>query len=306
MDSAVLTLALVAGAVAALNPCGFALLPAYLSLLVASPAGEVDGRTQLAAIGRAARFTAGMTTGFVVVFGTFGLAIAPLAISIEQYLPVVTLVVGAALVGAGVWLLAGRTIAAPRLLHRGRAPGASWSSQVGYGVAFALASLSCTVAPFLAVSAGAVRSGGVLGLLGTYVAYALGMGAVVGVAALGAATASSRLIGRARRVGPFLARGSGALLVLAGAYVAWYGWYELRVLAGDTAGDPVVDAATGVQAALARGVAATGWGTLVALALGLAVTATVAAVVRRRRPTPAASGQTAPAEPAGRDAAVPS
>ena len=38
MDPAVLTLALVAGAVAAFNPCGFALLPAYLSLLVASPA----------------------------------------------------------------------------------------------------------------------------------------------------------------------------------------------------------------------------------------------------------------------------
>jgi cytochrome c-type biogenesis protein len=296
VDLAVLTLALVAGAVAAFNPCGFALLPAYLSLLVAAP-GEAGAGTQLAAVGRAARFTAGMTTGFVAVFGVFGLVVTPLALSVERYLPVVTLVVGAALLGAGGWLLAGRSLPAPRLLRKGRAPGTPWTSQVGYGVAFALASLSCTVAPFLAVTAGAVRAGGTPALLATYLAYAVGMGAVVGVLSLAAATASSGLTARMRRTAPYVARASGALLVLAGAYVAWYGWFELRVLAGSATGDPVVDAATGVQSALARAVADVGAAGVAAVALGvLAVAAVAAALWRRRARTDAATADRVAAE----------
>jgi cytochrome c-type biogenesis protein len=283
VDLAVLTLALVAGAVAAFNPCGFALLPAYLSLLVAAPAEHAGPVSQLSAVVRAGRFTAGMTTGFVGVFGAFGLVVAPFALALERYLPVVTVVVGAALVAVGVWLLAGRSLTVPLLTRRGRAPGTSWASQVGYGATFALASLSCTAAPFLAVTAGALRSGGPLAVVTTYLAYAVGMGAVVGVLALASATASVGVAARLRRTAPVLARVSGALLVLAGAYVAWYGWFELRVLAGSTTGDPVVDAATELQSAVARAVAATGAPVLFTAALGVAAVLAAAAVLRRSR-----------------------
>jgi cytochrome c-type biogenesis protein len=283
VDPAVLTLALVAGAVAAFNPCGFALLPAYLSLLVASPPAGAGATSQLTAIGRAGRFTAGMTTGFVGVFGAFGLVVAPFALALERYLPVLTVVVGAALVAVGVWLLSGRSLALPLLTRRGRAPGTSWASQVGYGASFALASLSCTAAPFLAVTAGALRSGGPLAVVVTYVAYAAGMGAVVGVLALASATASVGLAARLRRTAPVLARVSGALLVLAGAYVAWYGWFELRVLAGTATGDPVVDLAIGVQSVVARTVTAIGAPVLAVGALGVAAVLATAAALRRSR-----------------------
>jgi cytochrome c-type biogenesis protein len=69
VSTALLTLAFVAGAVAAFNPCGFALLPAHLSLRFASPDETAGGAGQLAAISRAGRFTAGMTLGFVAAFG---------------------------------------------------------------------------------------------------------------------------------------------------------------------------------------------------------------------------------------------
>lgn len=283
MDLAVLALALVAGAVAAFNPCGFALLPAYLSLLVAAPAEHGDGTTQLTAIGRAGRFTAGMTTGFVGVFGAFGLVVAPFALALERYLPVVTVLVGAVLVAVGVWLLTGRSLTVPLLTRRGRAPGTSWTSQVGYGATFALASLSCTAAPFLAVTAGALRSGGPLAVVVTYVAYAAGMGAVVGVLALASATASAGLAARLRRTAPLLAQVSGVLLVVAGAYVAWYGWFELRVLAGTSTGDPVVELAMGVQSAVARTVTGIGAPVLAVGALSVAAVVTAAAALRRRR-----------------------
>ncbi|GIJ00398.1 cytochrome c biogenesis protein CcdA [Sediminihabitans luteus] len=282
VDPVLLGLALVAGAVAAFNPCGFALLPAYLTLLVATPPTPEEG-TQSAAIGRAARFTTGMTVGFVLVFGIFGVLLTTLTVSLERYLPVVTIVVGLALVGLGVWLLTGRSLGIGGLARYGRAPRASWGSQVGYGATFALASLSCTIAPFLAVTAGAVRDGGPVGVVATYVVYALGMGAVVGVLALAAATASTGLVARMRRAAPVISRLSGALLVLAGAYVAWYGWFELRVFAGDATSDPVVGAAVEVQSAITRAVASVGVVTIVVTAVLVALVTVGAIVVRRRR-----------------------
>ncbi|MBA3620363.1 MAG: cytochrome c biogenesis protein CcdA, partial [Acidothermales bacterium] len=91
-----LALALVAGAVAAVNPCGFALLPAYLTLLLArsSDGGTPGVRGQVV---RAVRFSLAMTAGFVAVFGAFGAVIAQLSLSIERYLPVVTVAIGVVL-----------------------------------------------------------------------------------------------------------------------------------------------------------------------------------------------------------------
>ena len=298
MDLALLTLALVAGAVAAFNPCGFALLPAYLSLLVAS-APEGEGRTgQLAAIARAGRFTAGMTTGFVAVFGLFGLVAAPFALALQRSLPVLTVVVGAVLVAIGMWLLAGRSLTLPRPVRWGRAPGRSWGSQIGYGATFALASLSCTAGPFLAVTAGIVSSGGPTAAVVTYVAYGVGMGAVIGVLALASATASAGLTVRLRRAAPVIARASGALLVLAGGYVAWYGWFELRVLAGATTRDPIVGAATAAQSTLAGAVAALGAPLLAVVALAVAAVLISAPLLRRRAATTATAAPPRPTQAA--------
>lgn len=268
----ILALALVAGGVAAFNPCGFALLPAYLTMLVT----RSDGGSP---IGRALRFTSGTTLGFVAVFGTFGLVIAPLALSIERWLPVLTIVVGAVLVGLGGWLLAGHTLALPGLRRGGRAPTGSWWSQVGYGVTFALVSLSCTIAPFLAVTASALRSGPAV-TVAAYVAYAVGMGAVVGALAITATTTTS--LQRLRRATPVISRLSGALLVIAGLYVGWYGWFELRILADARTQDPIIAAGLEVQSWLTRTVAGLGvTGILVAAALVVAVAAL--RLVRRRR-----------------------
>ena len=281
MEPAALALALVAGAVAAFNPCGFALLPAYLTMLVAAPAGPPGHR---AAATRAVRFTTGMTVGFVAVFGSFALVVAPLALSIERWLPVLTVMIGVILIALAGWLLAGGTLAGPRLNRKGQAPSVTWVSQVGYGVTFALASLSCTVAPFLAATTSALRADSLTGVVAVFLAYALGMGTVVGVLALAAVTAGSTATTRLRRAAPLISRFSGALLLLSGAYVAWYGWFELRVLAGTTVDDPVVSAAIGVQAALSRAVAGLGvvgiGGAAVAV---LAVTGALVLRASRRR-----------------------
>lgn len=282
MDPAVLAFALLAGAVAAFNPCGFALLPAYLGLLVSGDTGRDTPGGTLVAVHRAVRFAAGMTVGFVAVFGLVGGVVAPLAASLQRYLPVITIVIGAVLAVLGVWLLAGYSLVIPGLAGRGTGPTTSWVSQVGYGSSFALASLSCTLAPFLAVATSALSAGGAFGVVASFVAYALGMGVVVLVLALAAATASTSVIAGMRRAGPVITRFSGLLLVAAGAYVVWYGWYEIRLLAGQVTTDPVISAAVAVQSEISRFVGGLGAGTLLGVG-GLAALVVIGALVARRR-----------------------
>lgn len=214
--SETLLLALTAGMVAAFNPCGFALLPPYLTLLISR-------ESKANPVSRALFATAAMTAGFVAVFAAFGLVVVPLAISLGTYLSWATVIVGIGLVGLGIWLLTGRDLVLrlPRLT--GAAPTGGTTSMVLYGIAYAIASLSCTVAPFLAVTTSTFRAENVGAGVAVFVAYAVGMGLVVGLLAVAVALAQDGLVRRLRGVMPYVNRISGGLLVLAGAYVAYYG-----------------------------------------------------------------------------------
>jgi cytochrome c-type biogenesis protein len=265
--------ALAAGSVAALNPCGFAMLPAYLTLVILGD--NTDRPSRAVAVGRALAATAAMSVGFLLVFGAFGLVIAPLAASAQQYLPAVTVVIGAGLVGLGAWMLTGRelTVLLPKP-GRG-APTARLGSMFGYGLAYAIASLSCTIGPFLAVTSATFRSGSVLGGVAAYLAYGAGMTLVVGVLAAAVALASTGVVTGARRLLPYITRIGGGLLVLVGAYVGYYGVYELRLyFANGDASDPVIEAAGAVQEALAGRVDSIGIPPLLA-ALGVLILSAV-------------------------------
>lgn len=156
-DQGLVGLAFAAGLVAALNPCGFAMLPAYLLLVVRGQrAGASSGVT---AAGRALAATVGMALGFLTVFGVFGALTVSAATTVQRYLPYATVVVGVVLIGLGAWLLSGRALSAltPRPLAPRWAPTARLGSMYGYGISYAIASLSCTVGPFLAVTAAGLR-----------------------------------------------------------------------------------------------------------------------------------------------------
>ena len=114
-------------------------------------------------------------------------------------------------------------------------------SLFAFGVAYAIASLSCTLPVFLTVVSGTVtRSNSVSGLV-AFVVYTLGMSLVLLVATLAVATARGALIRHLRRAVRYVGRLSGALLVLAGGYIAYYWGSNLAV-----------DPATGASAPGAR------------------------------------------------------
>lgn len=288
MNEVPFALALGAGMLAAVNPCGFALLPAYLSYLVLGGHSDTSSRDRARAVGRAVGLTTGMTAGFVAVFGLFGLLIAPLGGSLQRHLPWFTIALGVLLAGSGIWLLAGKQLPAPRLRRRasgGNGGGVDGGllSMVAFGAAYALASLGCTIGPFLAIVVTSFRSGSIPAGVGLFVTYAAGMGLVVGVAAVAAALARGSLVGRIRRLTPVLSRLGGAVVLIAGAYVAYYGWYEIRSYRGETGPDPIIEAAATVQRALAGAVQWLGAPGLLLLATGLGLaTGGIVALARRR------------------------
>ncbi|ORA13713.1 cytochrome c biogenesis CcdA family protein [Mycobacterium arosiense] len=282
MNQGLVGLAFAAGLVAALNPCGFAMLPAYLLLVVRGQGpGESSG---VVAAGRALAATAGMALGFLTVFGVFGALTVSAATTVQRFLPYATVGVGVVLIGLGAWLLSGRELTAltPRPLGPRWAPTARLGSMYGYGVSYAIASLSCTIGPFLAVTAAGLRGGSVVTAVAIYLAYSAGLTLVVGVLAVAAATATTALVERLRRILPFVNRIGGALLVLVGLYVAYYGGYEVRLFGADgSPRDAVITAAGRLQGALAGWVHQHGmWPWALA---GLALTVVVIGGARHRR-----------------------
>lgn len=252
MDQGLVGLAFAAGLVAALNPCGFAMLPAYLLLVVR---GRRPGeRSAAAATGRALAATVGMALGFLTVFGVFGALTVSAATTVQRYLPYATALVGVVLIVLGAWLLSGRELSAlaSRPLGPRWAPTVRLGSMYGYGISYAVASLSCTIGPFLAVTAAGLRGGSTVTGVAIYLSYSAGLTLVVGVLAVAAATASTAMVDRLRRILPFVNRIGGALLVLAGLYVAYYGSYEVRLFgANGNPRDAVITAVGRLQGATA-------------------------------------------------------
>lgn len=282
-----LALALSAGMLAAVNPCGFALLPAYLSLLVLGD----DSPSRTVAVGRALTATAAMTVGFAALFGVFGLAVQPVAGQVQEHLPWFTIAFGLLMAVAGTWLLAGRQLPTPAPKLR-RAPTVTRSlpSMALFGMAYATASLGCTIAPFLAIVVSAFRSGSTGEGIALFAAYAGGMGLIVGAASLTVALTRATAVTRLRRLGAVAPRLGGALLLCVGAYVAYYGWYEIRVQRDPTLQDPVIDAAGAVQRGIAETLDGAGSAAIALVFATLLITAVALIRFRRARVARQSSG----------------
>lgn len=284
----VVALAFTAGMVATFNPCGFSLLPAYLGAFVAGDA--TDRRTDQRVM-RALGVAAAVSLGFIAVFTTVGLLIDQLTGPARERLPWVTIVVGAVLASTGVAMLLGwkpRVAVRSPDLTSGRR---GIAAMAGYGATFAVASLSCTIGPFLAVTGVALTQSTTEGVV-TYVAYALGMGTIILAISVLAAIAHSsvaRSMGRLTRVVP---RVGGALMIAAGGYAAWYGRWELGVYAGDLRSDSVIDTVEDLRLRIVENVQSVGAGRIalvVIVSVGIAVVA-----VRLHRPDGSGDGRPPP------------
>jgi len=213
------------GMAAAVNPCGFALLPTYLGLYLGTAAGE---RLQWPAqLRRALVVSAAMTISFVALFGAAGLILGGVGAAVGGWLPWLSLGTGVVLAILGGRLLAGGSVEAPgaeRLADRlgGAVNRTGLLAYAAYGLAFALSSLGCTLPLFLTVVGTGVARGGLAGGLGQLVLYALGMGAVVSLLTVLVSLFGGGVLARVRGTGRVLQPVSAVLLLATGGYIVFY------------------------------------------------------------------------------------
>lgn len=223
------TLALIAGMVAAFNPCGIAVLPAYVAHLL-GVGTEESASWSMSRVWMATRrgLAIGlmMTAGFLTVFLLAGIILSTAGRWLVQISPWLAVAVGVMLVIYGVVLLFGKNVSIPEvgwLSRKSRLQTRQGRSRFYvYGIGYALASLGCTLPVFLAVVFQSFVSGDMaLGVL-AFVFYSLGMGLVIiliSILTLWTREAAQRVI---RNVLPYMKQLSAVVMVVAGAYLIYY------------------------------------------------------------------------------------
>jgi cytochrome c biogenesis protein CcdA len=258
------------------NPCGFPLLPAYLSFYL----GADDRQLPRAPT----RLLQGLLAGGLVAAGFIGLfALVSLPVSfgvglVARAVPWAGLATGVLLALAGLVALCGRRVALPvraplRLRRERRA-----TTMVAFGVGYGAASLGCTLPLFLTL-VGASLGGGKLTV---FLAYAAGTTIVLMALSVLVALAREGVARSVRPALPHLGRVSGLLLLVSGGYLSYY-WARLQF--GDSAtvaDDPIISFGVRFAGDVRR--FADGRGSTVVAAAGVVVAvALVSGLVRRRR-----------------------
>jgi len=250
------------GMVALINPCGFALLPAYLGFFLGLDDGEDAEKSTFIALNRAQVVGLSMSAGFLAVFGVLGLFLAGTITGLQEsgWLPRITVVIGVALVILGIAMFAGfqPLVKIPKLNKGGGSR--SISSMFVFGVSYAVASLTCTIGIFLSAIGTSTGGASFSERLGSFLSYAIGMGLLATVLTLAVGFGKKGIVGQFRQLLPKINLISAGILIIVGFYVALYGIWSEQVL--DFTSEPtpwintIVTTAEGWQASMAGWVGA--------------------------------------------------
>ena len=222
--------AFAAGMVATVNPCGFVMLPAFLTMYLTDQQGDPDSGQAARGLSRslikALYVSAALGAGFVLLFGGVGLAISSGARSFITIFPWIGFFLGFVMAGLGAYLFAGGKLYNNRAQSAASRIGtASDTSVKGYflfGISYAVASLSCTLPIFLGLISSSLATGGIVEATGQFLAYALGMTFIITVLTIGIAVFKGAMVNQIRRIMPYVHPISAGVLILVGGYLIFY------------------------------------------------------------------------------------
>jgi cytochrome c biogenesis protein CcdA len=167
------------------------------------------------------------TGGFIVVFGTVGIVLALGGRVVDRFLPFVGLGVGVIITGVGLYLLISRRkigIMAASRINIGQGKGIK--SVFLFGIAYALASLSCALPVFLAavglVAGQSLSAGSVTETVVGSIVYGLGMGTVLVAATVGIVFFKGAVQKGIRVARPYIEPIGNVAMVGAGSYLIYY------------------------------------------------------------------------------------
>ena len=206
---------------AAVNPCGFVLLPAYLLYFLG-----IDGGTHnisRAPLQRAFRVSASVSAGFLLVFLVVGTISRLFTQWIELRAKYAGFVIGIVLAILGIAMLLGWKPAFTTSM-----PGAkrdhSTRAMFVFGVGYAIASIGCTIGLLTTAILGSIGTNGFVSGVISIVMYGLGMSLLVTaltVTLAAAKTGVARVLKRSLR---YIDKVAAVFISLTGIYLTWY-WY---------------------------------------------------------------------------------
>lgn len=226
------------------NPCGFPLLPAFLSFYL----GADEDRLPPAPTRMLQGLVVGglVTVGFLGLFTVVGLPVSLGVGAIADAVPWVGLITGVILALAGLSVIAGRRIRLAFVPRPTVMPDRRLVAMLLFGVGYGAASLGCTLPIFLALVGASLGADKLM----VFVAYGVGMAVVLMALAVAIACARQGIAGRLRVLLPHVGRLAGVLLTASGGYLVYY-WARIRF--GDSvtlADDPIVGFASRYSAEL--------------------------------------------------------
>ena len=213
------------GLLAAVNPCGFVLLPTYLMYFLG-----VSGRpgTQRATVRRALLVSAALSAGFITVFVIVGGISRLFTNWLNQNAKYVGLLIGLALVILGIAMLFGYRLpfSTPKLETGKRDQ--TIASMYVFGLAYAIASIGCTIGPFSATVLGTIDTDGFLQGIFAIVLYGVAMSLLITTLTVTLALAQGGLLKSLRSGMKYVETASAVVMILSGLYLSWYWFNDIR------------------------------------------------------------------------------
>ncbi|QPC83040.1 cytochrome c biogenesis protein CcdA [Phototrophicus methaneseepsis] len=220
MTIAALSFAFSAGMLASVNPCGFAMLPTFITFYLTDDSNQKQELSDR--LLRALWLGILVTLGFIIVFVVAGFVLSLSGRLLITVTPWLGVFIGVLLIGLGLWTLLGKSLTVVIPLPDWEIRSQSPRGMFLYGVAYALVSLSCTLPVFLSVFAGALASNDWLATGSLFVAFSFGMGMVVTTLALATALFQTTVTKQLRRLMPYVKMLSAIALIIAGSYLVYY------------------------------------------------------------------------------------
>ena len=213
------------GLLAAVNPCGFVLLPTYLMYFLG-----VSGRpgTQRATVRRALLVSAALSAGFMTVFVIVGGISRLFTNWLNQNAKYVGLLIGLALVILGIAMLFGYRLpfSTPKLETGKRDQ--TIASMYVFGLAYAIASIGCTIGPFSATVLGTIDTDGFFQGIVAIVLYGVAMSLLITTLTVTLAVAQGGLLKSLRSGMKYVETASAIVMIVSGLYLSWYWFNDIR------------------------------------------------------------------------------
>ena len=211
----------VLGILAAVNPCGFVLLPTYLLFFLGTR--EEENLTTSERLRRALVVGAGISVGFLGIFFVIGVISRLFTQWIEFNAKYASFVIGIGLLVAGVRMLSGWTpkFAMPQI---GGVQTKTFRATVVYGVAYAIASIGCTIGFLTTAVFGSIAVNGFVSGVTSILLYGLGMAMLVTALTVSLAFAKTGLVTLIKNRLNIIEKIGAGFVTLTGIYLIAY-WY---------------------------------------------------------------------------------